>query len=65
MFGHVHRLSDADYRKWQGLVQEARRKRVRVERPEVEGDLFRILRYGFELHSTSSLHDLERELAAI
>lgn len=64
-FGHVHRLSDGDYRRWQGLVRQAQHKRVRIERPEVEGEPFRLLRYGVQVLVTDDMRELERELMAL
>lgn len=62
MFGRVHRMSDADYSRWQQMIRQAQGKRVRIERPEVEGELYRLLRYGEELLATSDMRELEREL---
>jgi len=64
-FGHVHRLSPSDYSRWQSLVRQAQDKRAFVVRPEVEGEPFRLFRYGEELHTTDQIADLERALETL
>lgn len=62
MFGRVHRMSDADYSRWQQMIRQAQGKRVRIERPEVEGEPFRLLRYGEVLAESERMDLIQRVL---
>lgn len=64
-FGRVARLSPGEYARWQSLVRIAPTRRARVERPEVEGEPFRLLRYGVQVLATDDMRELERELMAL
>lgn len=64
-FGRVARLSPSEYSRWQSLVRQAQDKRAFVVRPEVEGEPFRLFRYGEELHTTDQIADLERALETL
>lgn len=61
-FGPVARLSPADYARFQYLVKLAASKRARVERPEVEGEPFRLLRYGEVLAESERMDLIQRVL---
>jgi len=61
-WGPVARLSPADYARFQSLVRMAARKRARVERPEVEGEKFRLLRYGEVLVEDERMDLIQRVL---
>ena len=64
-FGRTARLTAADYARWQLLVRIAPTRNARVERPEVEGEPFRLLRYGVQVLATDDMRELERELMAL
>lgn len=64
-FGHVARLTPADYARWQRLVRIAPTRHARVERPEVEGECFRLLRYGEVLLESEHLGEVERALLSL
>lgn len=61
-FGPIARLSPADYSRFQALVKMAARKRARVERPEIEGEPFRLLRYGEVLAESERIDVIQRAL---
>ncbi|TWT21651.1 hypothetical protein [Luteimonas wenzhouensis] len=61
-FGPVARLSPAEYARFQRLVRMAARKRARVERPEVEGETFRLLRNGEVLAESEHMDLIQRVL---
>lgn len=61
-FGPIARLSPADYARFQRLVRLAASKRARVERPEIEGERFRLLRFGRVLVEDERMDQVERVL---
>lgn len=61
-WGPVARLSPAEYARFQSLVRMAASKRARVERPEVEGETFRLLRYGEVLAESEHMDLIQRVL---
>ncbi len=61
-WGPVARLSPADYARFQSLVRMAAAKRARVERPEVEGEKFRLLRFGRVLVESERMDLIQRVL---
>jgi len=64
-FGTVSRLSPAEYARFQTLVRVAASKRARVERPEVEGEPFRLLRYGEVLAESEGMDLIQRVLMTL
>lgn len=61
-WGPVARLSPAEYARFQRLVRLAASKRARLERPEVEGETFRLLRYGEVLAESEHMDLIQRVL---
>lgn len=64
-FGHVARLSPSDYARWQAMVRTAATCMARVERPEVEGEPFRLRRFGEVLVESERMEDVERVLSSL